>query len=107
MGSLTFIIFKEEIVMENINNTTTEQEQANEVKQPKMPEIIDVGKPAFPIRFGKWVKRHVKDILEIAGGIAIGVAAKTVVSNRKGCEATIDTEETVESEPISIDVDEV
>lgn len=93
--------------MENINNTTMEQEQANEVKRPKMPDIVDVEKAAFPIRIGRWVKRHVKDILEIAGGIAIGVAAKTVVSNRKGCEATMDTEETIETEPISIDIDEV
>lgn len=93
--------------MENINDTTMEQEQVNEVKQPKMPEIVDIGKSAFPIRFGRWVKRHVKDILEIAGGIAIGVAAKTVVNNRKGCEAAMNTEEIIETEPISIDVDEV
>lgn len=93
--------------MENTNNTTMGQEQTAGVKQPSAPDIIDIGKVAWPKRLGRWAKRHIKDAMEVFGGIALGVIAKTIISEHKKCDSVVETEEIVDVEPIDINTDEL
>jgi hypothetical protein len=80
--------------MENMENKIIDQVQdfTGDASTQENVMSCDAEKPSRLRRFGRWVKTHIKDIIEVGAGIAVGVFAKEVISSRKCAEDPVDTE---------------